>query len=43
MPAAATPFGFGGGRRGPAGEGDIALAIEIELSDVATGVRRELR
>ncbi|HZO04810.1 MAG TPA: molecular chaperone DnaJ [Solirubrobacterales bacterium] len=36
-------FGFGGGRRGPAGGGDIALAIEIELSEVATGVRRELR
>lgn len=37
-------FGFGGGgRRGPAVGGDIALAIEIELADVATGVRRELR
>jgi molecular chaperone DnaJ len=35
-------FGFGGGR-GPAGGGDIAMAVEIELADVATGVGRELR
>jgi molecular chaperone DnaJ len=35
-------FGFGGGR-GPAGGADVALAVEIELADVATGVRRELR
>lgn len=36
-------FGFGGGRRGPAAGADIALAVEIELAEVATGVRRELR
>ncbi len=37
-------FGFGGGdRRGPAGGGDIALAVEIELADVVAGVGRELR
>jgi molecular chaperone DnaJ len=37
-------FGFGGGgRRGPAGGGDIGIAVEVELADVATGVRRELR
>jgi molecular chaperone DnaJ len=34
--------GFGGGGGGPAGGGDIAIAIEIDLSDVATGVRREV-
>lgn len=38
---------FGGGagfgaRRGPAGGGDIAVAVEVELSDVATGARREV-
>jgi molecular chaperone DnaJ len=36
-------FGFGGGQRGPMSGGDIAMAVEIELADVATGVRRELR
>ena len=34
-------FGFGG-RRGPAAGGDIAIAVEIELAEVATGVRREV-
>jgi len=32
-------FGFGG--RQPAG-GDVAIAVEIELADVATGTRREV-
>ena len=41
--AAGGGVGFGGGRGGPAGGGDIALAVEIELAEVATGVRRELR
>jgi molecular chaperone DnaJ len=36
-------FGFGGGQRGPMVGGDIGVAVEIELADVATGVRRELR
>ncbi len=35
-------FGFGGAG-GPAGGADIALAVEVELADVVTGVRRELR
>jgi molecular chaperone DnaJ len=38
-------FGGGGGfggRRGPAGGGDIAVAVEVELADVATGARREV-
>jgi molecular chaperone DnaJ len=38
-------FGAGGGfggRRGPAGGGDIAVAVEVELAEVATGVRREV-
>ena len=39
----AQGFGFGGGPRGPMAGADIALAVEIELADVATGVRRELR
>jgi molecular chaperone DnaJ len=34
-------FGFGGGRRAAAG-GDVAVAVEIELAEVATGVRREV-
>ncbi|HEY6729689.1 MAG TPA: molecular chaperone DnaJ [Solirubrobacterales bacterium] len=34
-------FGFGGGRSSAAG-GDIAVAVEVELADVATGVRREI-
>jgi len=34
-------FGFGGGG-GPAAGGDIAAAVEIELSEVATGARREV-
>jgi molecular chaperone DnaJ len=34
-------FGFGGGRRAAAG-GDIAIAVDIELAEVATGVRREV-
>jgi len=35
-------FGFGGGG-GPVGGGDIGIAVEVELAEVATGVRRELR
>src|SRR3982751_1454251 len=38
-------FGGGagfGGRRGPAGGGDIAVAVEVELAEVASGVRREV-
>jgi molecular chaperone DnaJ len=35
-------FGFGGGRAGPAAGGDVLLAVEIELADVAEGVRREV-
>lgn len=34
------PFGFGGGGRAPGG--DVAVAVEIELAEVATGVRREI-
>jgi len=34
-------FGFGGGRRAAAG-GDVGIAVEIELAEVATGVRREV-
>ncbi len=34
-------FGFGGGRRAAAG-GDIAIAVDVELAEVATGVRREV-
>ncbi|MGN6256784.1 MAG: molecular chaperone DnaJ [Solirubrobacterales bacterium] len=34
-------FGFGGGRRAAAG-GDVAIAVEIELAEVGTGVRREV-
>jgi molecular chaperone DnaJ len=33
------PFGFGGGR---AGGGDIAIAVEIELEEVASGASREV-
>src|SRR5215218_8987325 len=37
-------FGGGGfgGRRGPAGGGDVAVAVEVELAEVATGARREV-
>jgi molecular chaperone DnaJ len=38
-------FGGGGGfggRRGPVGGGDIAVAVEVELAEVASGVRREV-
>jgi molecular chaperone DnaJ len=38
-------FGGGGGfggRRGPAGGGDVAIAVEVELAEVATGARREV-
>jgi molecular chaperone DnaJ len=35
-------FGFGGGGAGPAPGGDITIAVELELADVATGVRREV-
>ena len=38
----ADQFGFGGGRAGPAAGGDIMIAVELELADVATGVRREV-
>jgi molecular chaperone DnaJ len=34
-------FGFGGGG-GPAVGGDIAVAVEVELADVASGARREV-
>src|SRR4051812_13203520 len=34
-------FGFGG-RRGRAGGGDVAVGVEVELAEVATGVRREI-
>jgi len=34
-------FGFGG-HRGPAPGGDVAIAVEVELAEVATGVRREV-
>jgi len=34
-------FGFGGGRRAAAG-GDVGIAVEIELAEAATGVRREV-
>ncbi|HST70215.1 MAG TPA: molecular chaperone DnaJ [Solirubrobacterales bacterium] len=33
-------FGFGG--RGPASGGDVAIAVEVELAEVATGARREV-
>jgi molecular chaperone DnaJ len=33
--------GFGGGRRSAAG-GDVGIEVEIELAEVATGVRREV-
>jgi molecular chaperone DnaJ len=38
-------FGGGGfgGAAGPAGGGDVAVAVEIELADVASGARREIR
>ena len=36
------PFGFGGRGGGPAPGGDIAVAVEIELSDVVEGVHREV-
>jgi molecular chaperone DnaJ len=35
-------FGFGGGPGGPAPGGDILVATEIELAEVASGVRREI-
>jgi molecular chaperone DnaJ len=38
----ADQFGFGGGRAGPAPGGDIMVAVELELADVATGARREV-
>jgi molecular chaperone DnaJ len=34
-------FGFGGGRRAAAG-GDVAAEMEIDLAEVASGVRREV-
>jgi molecular chaperone DnaJ len=35
-------FGFGGGRAGPAPGGDVLLSVELDLADVAAGVRREV-
>src|SRR5215203_1524345 len=37
-------FGGGGfgGRRGAAGGGDVAVEVEVELAEVATGARREV-
>jgi molecular chaperone DnaJ len=35
------PFGFG--RRGPAGGGDVAVAVEISLEEVLSGTTREVR
>jgi molecular chaperone DnaJ len=35
-------FGFGGGAAGPAPGGDVLVATEIELEEVASGVRREI-
>jgi molecular chaperone DnaJ len=35
-------FGFGGGGRRSAAGGDVAVSIEIELAEVATGVAREI-
>ncbi|MGH3075963.1 MAG: DnaJ C-terminal domain-containing protein, partial [Gaiellales bacterium] len=35
-------FNFGGGGGGPAGGADVAVAVEVELAEVATGVRREV-
>jgi len=35
-------FGFGRGGGGPAAGGDIAVAVEVELAEVAAGVRREV-
>src|SRR3954467_2656467 len=34
-------FGFGGGRRAAVG-GDVAIEVEVELAEVASGVRREV-
>src|SRR3954452_18031402 len=34
-------FGFGGGHRAAAG-GDVAIEVELELAEVASGVRREV-
>jgi len=34
-------FGFGGGRRGAAG-GDVLVEVEVDLAEVASGVRREV-
>lgn len=34
---------FGGGRRGPAGGGDVAVAVEIGMDEVLTGTKREVR
>jgi molecular chaperone DnaJ len=33
-------FGFGG--RGPSSGGDVAVAVEVELAEVASGARREI-
>jgi molecular chaperone DnaJ len=35
-------FGFGGGGRRAAAGGDVGIEIEVELAEVATGVRREV-
>src|SRR6188768_2000731 len=35
-------FGFGGGGRRAAAGGDVAIEVEVELAEVATGARREV-
>jgi molecular chaperone DnaJ len=35
-------FGFGGRGGGPAAGGDVAISVEVELAEVATGARREV-
>ena len=35
-------FGFGGGGRRAAAGGDVAAEVEVDLAEVATGVRREV-
>jgi molecular chaperone DnaJ len=35
-------FSFGGGRAGPAPGGDVLVAVELDLAEVATGARRQV-
>jgi molecular chaperone DnaJ len=35
--------GFGGARRGPMAGADVAVAVAVEIADVAAGARREVR